>query len=48
MTPWLIKAMIAAYCIIALSAVIEGRWKWGLYYLGAILITCAVLLMGDD
>jgi len=48
MTPWLIKAMIAAYAVIAIAAAIEGRWKWALYYLGAIIISMAILWMGDD
>jgi drug/metabolite transporter (DMT)-like permease len=48
MSTGLMLALIVAYAAIAVAALWEKNWPRALYFLGAIIISVAVLWMTDD
>lgn len=43
---WMMIVLAVEYALIVLAAVYERNWSRALYFIGAILITVAILWMG--
>ena len=46
MADWLFKLLLAEYALAMLAYGVQGRWLLALYFLGAVALNSAVLLMG--
>jgi hypothetical protein len=45
MSPTLITAIILQYVVIGIVSAVEGKWIMVLYWIGAVILNIAVLLM---